>query len=277
VRFAGRLGWRAGAPSPPAWDPRTALGEGGVDCTPAGSARSRLGAWWPAGGAPRRGVATAAGVSVLFAGYLRQVPPPFADEAAYVLDRYRAGDWRWLRAQSGVFAFAVVDEPADRCVLGVDRLGIRPLFYARDGAAVTFASALAAVLAGPGPREPDYDTLQELMVLGFPLSCRTFIRGVERVAPGTLLDIRGGVPGVTTYWSLAELPAPRPPASLEAFLDESRERLRRALGPLLERSRPSTLCLLSSGFRRTRWGRRWRWRRRCGPIPAGRVRRSSRP
>lgn len=247
MRFAGRLRWRAAPPSRPVSSPRALLGEGAVDCTPAGSARTSLSAWWPAGGVPRRGLAAAAGVSVLFTGYLRHVPPPYEDEAAYVLDRYRADDWRWLRTANGIFAFAVVDEPADCCVLAVDRLGVRPLFYTRDAVGVTFAGTLAAAVAGTGAHEPDYDTLQELMVLGFPLSGRTFIRGVERVRPGTLLSIRSGVPSAAEYWSLAEVAEPRP-QQVETFLDEARERLRHALGPLLERSEPSTLCLLSSGY-----------------------------
>jgi hypothetical protein len=187
-------------------------------------------------------------VSVLFAGYLRRVPPPHGDEAAYVLDRYRVDDWSWLRAANGVFAFAVVDESADRCVLAVDRLGVRPLFYACDAAGVAFAGTLAATLAGTGMHEPDYDTLQELMVLGFPLSGRTFIRGVERLGPGTLLDIRSGVVKASHYWSIAELAEPQRSPPVEAFLDEARERLRHALVPLLERSEPSTVCLLSSGY-----------------------------
>jgi hypothetical protein len=249
VRFAGRLNWTAAPPRagrPPGAG--AVLGDGAVDCTPAGGVRSHLEAWWPGGGATRRGVATAGGVAALFAGYLRDVPPPHGDEAAFLLDRYRAEDWGWLRRASGVFAFAVVDEAADRCVLGVDRLGVRPLFYACDAARVSFAGTLAATLVLAGPREPDHDTLQELMVLGFPLTCRTLAGGIERVPPGTLLDIRSGTPRPTTYWSIAEVAEPRPSPSIERFLDESRERLRHALTPLLARSEPTTLCLLSSGF-----------------------------
>ena len=234
--------------SRPLSSPRALLGDGALDCTPVGSARTSLGVWWPTGGEARRGVAAADGVTVLFTGYLRRVPPPHAEEAAYVLDRYRADDWAWLRDANGVFAFAVVDETADRCVLAVDRLGIRPLFYAADATGLACATTLAAAMAGLGVREPDYDTLQELMVLGFPLGGRTFLRGVERVAPGTVLDIRGGVSRARQYWSLAEVAEPQPAPAVEAFLDEARERLRDALRPLLARSEPSTLCLLSSGY-----------------------------
>lgn len=248
MRFAGRLRWKAAPPSRPASSLGVLLGDGAVDCTPADSARTRLGAWQPAGGgATHRHVAAAGGVSVLFAGYLREVPPPFEGEAAYVLDRYHAGDWEWLRTASGIFAFAAVDERADRCVLGVDRLGIRPLFYSHDARGVTFAGALGAAVGGSGPREPDYDTLQELMVLGFPLTNRTFIRGVERVPPGAVVDIRSGVPQTTQYWSLAEAADIRQPP-VERFLDEARERLRHALGRLLARTAAPTPCLLGSGY-----------------------------
>jgi len=246
VRFAGRLRWNT-APSPPISSPPSLLGEGAVDCSAADSARSRLSAWWPPGDVTDRGLAARAGVTVLFTGYLRRIPPPHRDEAAYVLERYRADDWGWLRGANGVFAFAVVDEAADRCVLAVDRLGIRPLFYTSDAAAVSFAGTLAAALGRTGLHECDYDTLQELLVLGFPLSQRTFLRGVERVPPGTMLDIRSGVIRSARYWSIAEVAPPRR-QPLEPFLDESRERLRHVLRDLLPRSQPSTVCLLSSGY-----------------------------
>jgi hypothetical protein len=248
VRFSGRLLWKATVPSRPVSAPRALLGEGAVDCTPADSARSSLSAWWPAGGATGRGLAAAAGVTVLFAGYLRGIPGPYDDEAAYVLDRYLADDWGWLRTANGVFAFAIVDEPGDRCVFAVDRLGIRPLFYTSDATGVAFAGTLAAAVAGTGVHEPDYDTLQELMVLGFPLTSRTFICGVERLPPGTLLDIRSGVHRTVQYWSIAEVAEPRWQRPLELYLDEARERLRHALSHLLKRSEPSTICLLSSGY-----------------------------
>lgn len=249
MRFCGSYSWKHAARPPGRWPAPALLGAGAVDCSPPGRERTRLGLWSP-GGAPleRRQAAGAAGIAVVFAGYLQDLPASHDGEAAYVLERYRAGDTDWIRSANGVFGFAVVDEDADRCLLGVDRLGIRPLYYSYDANGVTFSGTMAAAVPwARGRLEADYDTLQELMVLGFPLTNRTFLRGVERVAPGTVVEVRGAGRHVHRYWSLEQLPPSRP-QPVESFVDESQERLRRALSRLLARAPTRLLCLLSSGY-----------------------------
>ena len=252
MRFCGRYAWqhagRSVVRSPAPWPEPALLGAGAIDCSPPGGDRTRLAVWSP-GGAPleRRHAAGVARITVVFAGYLQNLPASHDGEAAYVLDRYRAGDSDWIRSANGVFAFAVVDEDADRCVLGVDRLGIRPLYYHHDADGVTFSGTMAAAVPwGRGRIEVDFDTLQEVMVLGFPLTDRTFLRGVERVAPGTVVEVRNARRQVHRYWSLEQLPPIRP-QPVESFVDESQERLRRALGRLIARAPAPILCLLSSG------------------------------
>src|SRR5262249_55311169 len=152
------------------------------------------------------------------------------------------------RSANGVFAFAVVDRRNDRCVLVVDRLGIRPLFFNEDAAGLAFGEDLAAVTARrESGLELDYDVLQEMEALGFPLGTRTFLRTAERVGPGTRIEFSRGRRLATRYWSLEMLPPVRPQDDA-VFLDESRERLRGALGRLLSRSSRRALCLLSSGY-----------------------------
>jgi hypothetical protein len=118
MRFCGRHVWKpaarhpAGPPAP--WPAPTLLGAGAIDGSPAGSERTRLGVWLPGGERlERRDAAGVAGIAVVFAGYLQNLPASHDGEAAYVLDRYRAGDTDWIRSANGVFAFAVVDEDAD--------------------------------------------------------------------------------------------------------------------------------------------------------------------
>jgi hypothetical protein len=248
VRFCGHFFWKqAVVPTP--LPIHALLGVDALEWSPPGRQRTRLGLWSP-GGEPiaRRHLVSAAGITVVFAGYLLDLPTGHQNEAAYVLDRYRAGDHDWIRSANGVFAFAIADEDADRCLLGVDRLGIRPLYYRHDAHGVTFSGTMAAALPWGHERpEVDYDTLQELMVLGFPLTNRTFLRDVERVAAGTVLELRSAGRHAHRYWSLEQLPPFRPHA-VESFVDESQERLRHALRALLERAPAPTLCLLSSGY-----------------------------
>jgi len=247
VRFCGSFTWSQAVRRTVESPSHVLLGADAVDCSPPGGGQTRLGLWSPVADVHRH-VAGVSGVSVVFAGYIQNLPPGHHGEAAYVLERYRAGDRAWIRSANGVFAFAIVDQHANCCLLGVDRLGIRPLFYRYDAQGVTFSGTMAAAVPwGRDRAEPDYDTLQELMVLGFSLTTRTFLLGVERVAPGTVVNLCSGRRQVQHYWSLEQLPpiAARP---IEPFVDESRERLRRALNGVLERASSPTMCLLSSGY-----------------------------
>ena len=257
ARFAGSLLWmdaprarRAGWVAPSGWPAmRHLLGESSVEVCPSLPVEARLAVWTPDGQAVD-GIhhASAPGITVAFNGYLRDFPTGHRGEPDFVLARYQADDWTWLREASGVWSFAVLDHVRGRAVLATDRLGIRPLFFAHDDAGVAFASDLSA-LAPWGPRPPaiDHDALQELVALGFPLGSRTPWRHVERVPPGSRLELGRGVRRLQRYWSLEDLPAVTA-ADPDRFLDESQERLRYALARLLERSRGEALCLLSTGY-----------------------------
>jgi hypothetical protein len=162
-------------------------------------------------------------------GYLREPSALPEGEAHSVMGRYRAGDWSWLRWAKGVLSFTIVDGRNGRCVLAVDRLGMRPLYFSQDATGIAFGEDLAAVTARrDGKLELDYDTLQEIMTLGFPLSTPTFVRNVERVGPGIWIEFSAGRRRATRYWSLVALP-PMRNQDLSVFLDESQARVREVL------------------------------------------------
>ena len=54
------------------------------------------------------------------------------------------------RRLDGIFAFAVWDRNARSLLLARDRLGIKPLYYARDARRLAFASNPQALLAAGG-------------------------------------------------------------------------------------------------------------------------------
>jgi asparagine synthase (glutamine-hydrolysing) len=109
---------------------------------------------------------------------------------------------------NGIFAFGVWEEHMQRFFLARDRMGVKPLFYARRGDALLFGSELKALLAHPLV-EPvvDEEGLSEILFLG---PSRTpghgVYRGVEELRPGHwLLFDRTGTK-VRQYWALQSRP-----------------------------------------------------------------------
>jgi asparagine synthase (glutamine-hydrolysing) len=128
----------------------------------------------------------------------------------------------------GMFAFALWDATRRRLLLARDRVGIKPLLYARTPDGLWFASELKAILAGGCvERRLDARALRELLRFSFVRAPRTLFDSVRQVMPGHYLLYERGALREHAYWDLrfpdAREPAPREdwPAALRAKLDES--------------------------------------------------------
>ena len=108
-----------------------------------------------------------------------------------VLEAYKQWGPACVQRFVGMWAFALLDRPRRRLLLSRDRFGIKPLFYARCGEALYFASEIKALLAIPGfDPEPDEETLRRFLSTGVVDDTeRTFFRGVTRLLPGNNLEI----------------------------------------------------------------------------------------
>lgn len=127
-----------------------------------------------------------------------------------VVTAYRAWGARCLERFVGMFAFAVWD--GRELFLARDRLGEKPLFYARDGARFLFASEIKALLAEL-PVRPRLD--DRFPVLEAVLEPDTLFQGIDALLPGHYLTFDGSSLRVARYWALPEGPVdPRPEAEL---------------------------------------------------------------
>jgi asparagine synthase (glutamine-hydrolysing) len=125
-----------------------------------------------------------------------------------------AGIARWglegtLARASGMFAIALWDRRERRLFLARDRLGEKPLYYARarDGAFL-FASELKAVRADPFfDAAVDPDALDWFLTLGYVPAPLAIYRTARKLPPGTWLEVRGdGTHAAPVrYWDLAEI------------------------------------------------------------------------
>src|SRR5919109_5403223 len=106
--------------------------------------------------------------------------------AAWDLDRA-------LERCNGMFAFALWDARRRLLHLVRDRLGEKPLYYARAGDHVVFGSELKALRAYPSFRGViDRDALALYLRFSYVPSPHTIYRDATKLAPGTALTLRAG-------------------------------------------------------------------------------------
>jgi asparagine synthase (glutamine-hydrolysing) len=105
---------------------------------------------------------------------------------------------------NGMWAFAIWDQPRKRLVVGRDRFGIKPLYYARAGPAWVFASEIKAILQFPGVAvEADDEAIMAfLRDANIDRGAGTIYRGVRAVPPGSLLVLDGHRVAERRYWRL---------------------------------------------------------------------------
>ena len=109
-----------------------------------------------------------------------------------------------VHALEGMFAFAVLDERRGLLLVGRDRFGEKPLFYAIRDRALTFASELDALLAGSGlALELDPVAVDDYFVLGYVGTPRSIVRHAQQLPAGHVLswDATDRTPRLKRYWA----------------------------------------------------------------------------
>jgi asparagine synthase (glutamine-hydrolysing) len=103
----------------------------------------------------------------------------------------------------GMFAFALFDRNRRRLLLGRDRVGIKPLYFARAGRALVAASEIKALFAFPGvERRVHLPGVVEHLTLRYAAAPATLFQGIEKLRPGHTMtvDARGSAP--KKFWSV---------------------------------------------------------------------------
>lgn len=108
---------------------------------------------------------------------------------------------------NGMFAFALWDDKEKSLLLARDRLGVKPLYWARCPlGGLLFASELSAITASEMiPRIRSASALQSCLALGYVLGEQSIIQGVYRLQPGHCLRFKDGDIRMAHWWDLAEV------------------------------------------------------------------------
>jgi asparagine synthase (glutamine-hydrolysing) len=125
-----------------------------------------------------------------------------------VLKAFLQWDAECLSRLRGMFAFAIWDEPAKRVFLARDRMGIKPLYFARQGEDIFFGSELKAIFVHPEiNRKLSLAGLNCYLATNYVASPWTLVDGIEKVPPGYWLEWRNGKTRLESYWTLPSGPA----------------------------------------------------------------------
>jgi asparagine synthase (glutamine-hydrolysing) len=103
----------------------------------------------------------------------------------------------------GMFSIALWDQRARRLLLARDRIGKKPLFYARRGNQLLFGSEMKAILAADQAlAEPDVESLVPYLQYGFVPEPRTMFRHIRKLPAAHWLVYEHGNITIAPYWRL---------------------------------------------------------------------------
>ncbi len=109
--------------------------------------------------------------------------------------------WQWgedsFRRFNGMFAIALWDQDSQALHLVRDRMGIKPIYYWREGARTLFASDMRAIVAASGRMEWPISAsgLSHYLTYENRFGAETMLEGIAMVEPGHRIRIDGD--GVT--------------------------------------------------------------------------------
>jgi len=120
-----------------------------------------------------------------------------------VLHLYEEMGERCVTRLNGMFAFAIWDSKQRRLVLGRDRLGEKPVFYALRPDHFLFASELEPILADRTlERRINFTALQQYLSLWYVPSPLTMFEGILKLPPAHTLILQDGRVSLQRYWDV---------------------------------------------------------------------------
>jgi len=148
----------------------------------------------------------------------------------HLYEKYGDGCVRYL---NGMFAFALWDTRRRRLLLGRDRVGEKPLYYAQREGTLRFGSEIKCLLVDPGQtRHLDPISVRDFFTYLYVPGDRTIFEGIQKLMPGHILTLEGGRCTVRRYWELTPrhpCPAREDEDVVEGFLDHFRRSVRMRL------------------------------------------------
>tara|TARA_Y100001970_G_C14256723_1_gene876042 strand:+ start:6777 stop:8714 length:1938 start_codon:yes stop_codon:yes gene_type:complete len=129
----------------------------------------------------------------------------------------------------GMFAFIIWDSKEKNLLLFRDRMGVKPMYWTLAHGNLIFGSEIKAILAYPHTdQKADVDALSSYLTFRHAIGEMTFYKGINKLAPGSYLEYKGGSVDIQQYY---ELPIRESTEDLgeEYYLETTRQLLERSV------------------------------------------------
>ena len=124
-----------------------------------------------------------------------------ASDTEVIVHLYEEYGRHFVQHLRGMFAFALYDSSQRLLLLGRDRLGKKPLYYATTHNYLIFASEIKAIHASAlVPKSLDGYALDSYLSHGFVAGPRTMFESVQKLPAGCLLVVKDNKVEVERYW-----------------------------------------------------------------------------
>ncbi len=121
-----------------------------------------------------------------------------------ILAAYAKWGTECLQHFNGMFAFAIWDKNERKLFIARDRLGIKPLYYAKAGGKIAFSSELRALLAsGFVEKKLDRNALGDYLRYQTVHAPDTILEGVKMLLPGHYMLVTTSSSEIKTWWKPA--------------------------------------------------------------------------
>ena len=146
----------------------------------------------------------------------------------------------------GGFAFALWDEKSKRLCVAIDRIGIKTLYWRREGDRLLFASRAAAIrMAQNAPAEVNPNAVLQFVLFSSVPAPMCSDRGMEKLRPGTFLAFEGRRLLEKQYWDIEYLESEN--RSVSHWARELREGMQTAVHRHLDNSEQAVTGSYLSG------------------------------
>jgi len=145
-----------------------------------------------------------------------------------ILHAYAEWGLDCLQHFRGMFAIALWDERKQELLLIRDRIGVKPLYFARRDGRILFASEIKALLEDPGqPRRLNETALYHFLSFMTSPAPDTLFDGIHKLPPATWMKVRrDGAVTSAAYWDVWDHTQPLTRESEEDIAHRLLEELR---------------------------------------------------